>query len=415
MYECFVSSRLAADAILDLLAGRTRRSSRTRRRSTRRSRRSTGLVDAEEGARPLAARRRGGSRGPRSSGGASSGCCSASSRHPGDAARPRPRACRCAALGRRSRPRPQAACGRLPTAERDGSRRTFSVRAVERRRFRRPPEARPAADPSPRRRPSGRSTDGRRSTEADLDACLRAVTAIAPSATTSSTRPATSTSPTRADGLPRFRVNAFRQRGAISFAFRVIPTDVPRFDDLGLPPGVAAARRGAPRPRARHRRDRLGQDDDARGDGRPHQPHARLAHRHDRGPDRDPPPGSRLRSSTSARSGSTPRASARRSGARSARIPDTILIGELRDAETAQTALQAAESGHLVLSTLHTIDAAETIGRMIEFFPEASSSRSARSWPACSRRRLAAAAAARRRRPRRRRRGDGRRTRASPT
>jgi twitching motility protein PilT len=51
--------------------------------------------------------------------------------------------------------------------------------------------------------------------------------------------------------------------------------------------------------------------------------------------------------------------------------PDTILIGELRDAETAQTALQAAESGHLVFSTLHTIDAAETVGRMIEFFPPA--------------------------------------------
>ena len=50
--------------------------------------------------------------------------------------------------------------------------------------------------------------------------------------------------------------------------------------------------------------------------------------------------------------------------------PDTILIGELRDAETAQTALQAAESGHLVFSTLHTVDAAETVGRMIEFFPE---------------------------------------------
>src|SRR5437762_2910372 len=49
--------------------------------------------------------------------------------------------------------------------------------------------------------------------------------------------------------------------------------------------------------------------------------------------------------------------------------PDVILIGELRDAETAQTALQAAESGHLVMSTLHTIDAAETVGRMIEFFP----------------------------------------------
>ena len=49
--------------------------------------------------------------------------------------------------------------------------------------------------------------------------------------------------------------------------------------------------------------------------------------------------------------------------------PDVILIGELRDAETAKTALQAAESGHLVLSTLHTVDAAETLGRMIEFFP----------------------------------------------
>jgi twitching motility protein PilT len=49
--------------------------------------------------------------------------------------------------------------------------------------------------------------------------------------------------------------------------------------------------------------------------------------------------------------------------------PDVILIGELRDEETAQTALQAAESGHLVFSTLHTLDAAETIGRLIEFFP----------------------------------------------
>src|SRR5262249_37033940 len=49
--------------------------------------------------------------------------------------------------------------------------------------------------------------------------------------------------------------------------------------------------------------------------------------------------------------------------------PDVILIGELRDSETAETALKAAESGHLVFSTLHTIDAAETIGRMIEFFP----------------------------------------------
>ena len=47
-----------------------------------------------------------------------------------------------------------------------------------------------------------------------------------------------------------------------------------------------------------------------------------------------------------------------------------ILIGELRDSESAETALQAAESGHLVVSTMHTIDASETIARMIEFFPE---------------------------------------------
>jgi twitching motility protein PilT len=49
--------------------------------------------------------------------------------------------------------------------------------------------------------------------------------------------------------------------------------------------------------------------------------------------------------------------------------PDVILIGELRDAETAETALNAAESGHLVFSTMHTVDASETIGRMVEFFP----------------------------------------------
>ena len=49
--------------------------------------------------------------------------------------------------------------------------------------------------------------------------------------------------------------------------------------------------------------------------------------------------------------------------------PDVILIGEMRDAETVKAALQAAETGHLVLSTLHTIDATETINRIIDFFP----------------------------------------------
>src|SRR3954452_15472463 len=49
--------------------------------------------------------------------------------------------------------------------------------------------------------------------------------------------------------------------------------------------------------------------------------------------------------------------------------PDVILIGEMRDTETVRAALQAAETGHLVLSTLHTVDAAETVNRIVDFFP----------------------------------------------
>ena len=49
--------------------------------------------------------------------------------------------------------------------------------------------------------------------------------------------------------------------------------------------------------------------------------------------------------------------------------PDVILVGEMRDEETVHTALSAAETGHLVLSTLHTVDASETINRIIDFFP----------------------------------------------
>ena len=188
------------------------------------------------------------------------------------------------------------------------------------RRVRHPPEARPAADGPPRRRRRARSRARQPLTrptstpcsargDGDRAAALRPLPA----------RPAISTSPTPADDLPRFRVNAFRQRGATRFALRVIPKKVPRFDDLGLPPGVRSARRGAPRPRARHRRDRLGQDDDARGDDRLHQPDAasRTSSR-SRTRSRSCTP-TTSRSSTSARSASTPRASARPSAARSAR------------------------------------------------------------------------------------------------
>jgi twitching motility protein PilT len=168
--------------------------------------------------------------------------------------------------------------------------------------------------------------------------------------------------------LPRFRVNAFRQRSAISFAFRVIPRTVPSFDSLDLPAGV---RRLAEEHRG------LVLVTGATGSGKTttlaaivehinrtrqqhivtiedpieilHTDQASIVNQREIGLDTES-------------FGQALRRALRQD-------PDVILIGELRDAETAQTALQAAESGHLVLSTMHTVDAAETIGRMIEFFP----------------------------------------------
>jgi twitching motility protein PilT len=172
------------------------------------------------------------------------------------------------------------------------------------------------------------------------------------------------------EDLPRFRVNAFRQRGEISFAFRVIPKTVPTFADLNLPKGVA-------RLAEEHRG--LVLVTGATGSGKTttlaavidhmnrtrqqhivtiedpieilHPDHSCIVNQREVGLDTES-------------FGQALRRALRQD-------PDVILIGELRDAETAQTALQAAESGHLVLSTMHTVDAAETIGRMIEFFPEA--------------------------------------------
>ena len=170
--------------------------------------------------------------------------------------------------------------------------------------------------------------------------------------------------------LPRFRVNGFRQRGAISFAFRVIPSEIPNFTRLGLPPGVtrlAEERRG------------LVLVTGATGSGKTttlasmidHINRTRRQHivtiedpieiLH---PDRGCIVNQREVGLDTASFDQALRRVLRQD-------PDVILIGELRDTETAHTALQAAESGHLVFSTMHTIDAAETIGRMIEFFPAA--------------------------------------------
>jgi twitching motility protein PilT len=170
------------------------------------------------------------------------------------------------------------------------------------------------------------------------------------------------------EDLPRFRVNAYRQRGAISFAFRVIPKNVPSFEQLNLPPGVeklANEHRG------------LILVTGATGSGKTTTLAAMIDYmNHNRQqhiitiedpieilhPDRNCIVNQREVGLDTESFGQALRRALRQD-------PDTILIGELRDAETAQTALQAAESGHLVMSTLHTIDAAETVGRMIEFFP----------------------------------------------
>ena len=67
--------------------------------------------------------------------------------------------------------------------------------------------------------------------------------------------------------------------------------------------------------------------------------------------------------------------------------PDVVLVGEMRDFETIETALLAAETGHLVFSTLHTLDATETINRIIAVYPPHQQNRSASSWPRCCGRR----------------------------
>jgi twitching motility protein PilT len=205
-------------------------------------------------------------------------------------------------------------------------------------------------------------------TEADLESILLDFTTRTPQRLTQFRETGELDTSFMAPDLARFRVNAFKQRGATSFALRLIPNDIPRFEDLRLPTGVQkmaeehrglvlvtgatgsgksttlAALIGAIN---RTRRQHIVTIED------PieflHADHACIVNQREVGLDTD---------------------SFQQALRRALRQdPDVILIGELRDAETAQTALQAAESGHLVFSTLHTVDAAETLGRIIEFFP----------------------------------------------
>jgi len=171
-----------------------------------------------------------------------------------------------------------------------------------------------------------------------------------------------------APDLARFRINGFKQRGTISFAFRVIPTDVPSFAELRLPTGVqklADEHRG------------LILVTGATGSGKSTTLAALVGHinqtrRQHIVTIEDPIEFLHTDRSciVNQREVGLDTDSFHQAMRRALRQdPDVILIGELRDAESAETALQAAESGHLVLSTLHTVDASETIARIIEFFP----------------------------------------------
>ena len=166
----------------------------------------------------------------------------------------------------------------------------------------------------------------------------------------------------------RFRVNAFRQRGMVSIAMRFIPRTIPSFEDLHMPPGIR---------RLAETHHGLVLVTGATGAGKSTTLAAMVRHINKTRsehivtiedpievihPDESCIVNQREIGIDTGSFGEALRRALRQD-------PDTILIGELRDSETATTALQAAESGHLVLSTMHTIDAAETIGRMVEFFP----------------------------------------------
>ncbi|MEX0993376.1 MAG: PilT/PilU family type 4a pilus ATPase [Solirubrobacterales bacterium] len=169
-------------------------------------------------------------------------------------------------------------------------------------------------------------------------------------------------------GLARFRVNAFRQRGSISIVCRVVPFTIKTIDELELPDVIktlADESRGIilvtgttgsgksttlaamiDQINSTHARNIVTIEDPIEY---LHRDRKSIVHQREVGFD------------------TNSFAQALRRVLR--QDPDVILIGEMRDEETVATALSAAETGHLVFSTLHTIDAVETINRIIDFFP----------------------------------------------
>ena len=170
-------------------------------------------------------------------------------------------------------------------------------------------------------------------------------------------------------GLCRFRVNIFRQRGTYAIVMRVIPTAPPNWQDLNLPPAVrsvAELKNGlvlVTGPTGSGKTTTLAAVIDLINSTKKYhvvtiEDPIEFIHEHKLGTIHQ----RELHSDT------PDFALALRAALRQA--PKVILVGEMRDRETIEVAMEAAETGHLVLSTLHTIDAAKTIDRIIGVFPK---------------------------------------------
>jgi twitching motility protein PilT len=168
--------------------------------------------------------------------------------------------------------------------------------------------------------------------------------------------------------VARFRINAFRQRGVISMACRAIPHRISTIEELSLPTVVrelAEEERG------------IVLLTGTTGSGKSTTLAAMIDHMNFTMNKHivtieDPIEfvHTDKRSAINQREVGMDTSSFKRALRRVLRQdPDVILVGEMRDEETVQTALSAAETGHLVLSTIHTVDATESINRMLDFFP----------------------------------------------
>lgn len=169
-------------------------------------------------------------------------------------------------------------------------------------------------------------------------------------------------------GIARFRVNAFQQRGAISLAFRTIPTIIPSIDDLQVP-NVLKQLAQTPQglilvtgPTGSGKSTTLAamiryMNETMRKHIITLEDPIEYVHTHE----------SSIIDQREVGFDTLSFADGLRASLR--QDPDVILVGEMRDLETISTAITAAETGHLVLATLHTWSAASTIDRIIDVFP----------------------------------------------